>query len=81
MFALALKIAAPVMAAIFMVELALALMGRAAPQMNLMTLGFPIKIAVGFFFIGMLFSVLSLKMEDIVIELGPMFDNLMRMGR
>ena len=81
MFVLALKIAAPVMAAIFMVELALALMGRAAPQMNLMTMGFPIKIAVGFFFIGLLFSVLALRMEDTVIELGPMFDNLMRMGR
>ncbi len=81
MFVLAVKIAAPVMAAIFMVELALALMARAAPQMNLLTLGFPIKIAVGFFFIGLLFTVLSLRMEDTIIELGPMFSNLMRMGR
>ncbi len=81
MFVLAVKIAAPVMAAIFMVELALALMARAAPQMNLLTLGFPIKIAVGFFFIGLLFTVLSLRMEDTIIELAPMFSNLMRMGR
>ncbi len=81
MFVLAVKIAAPVMAAIFMVELALALMARAAPQMNLLTLGFPIKIAVGFFFIGLLFTVLALRMEDTIIELGPMFSTLMRMGR
>lgn len=77
MFFLAVKIAAPVLAALFMVELTLALMGRAAPQMNLLTMGFPIKIAVGFFFMGILFSSLALRMEDIIIELGPMFRTLM----
>jgi flagellar biosynthetic protein FliR len=80
MFTLALKIAAPVIAALFMVELALALMARAAPQMNLLTLGFPVKIAVGFFFLSMLFTVLAGKMEDIIIDLGPMFIHLMRLG-
>ena len=81
MFFLAVKIAAPVMAALFMVELTLALMGRAAPQMNLLTLGFPVKIAVGFFFIGILFSTLALRMEDIIIELKPMFDRVMMLAR
>ena len=81
MFVLAVKIAAPVMAAIFMVELALALMARAAPQMNLLTLGFPIKIAVGFFFIGMLFTVLAVRMEETIIDIGPLFDHLMRLAR
>ena len=37
----------------FLVDLALALVGRAAPQMNLMMLGFPLKISVGFFFMGL----------------------------
>ena len=41
MFFLAVKIAAPVIAALFMVELTLALMGRAAPQMNVIQIGFP----------------------------------------
>lgn len=77
MFTLAVKIAAPVIAALFMVELTLALMGRAAPQMNLLTMGFPIKIAVGFFFMGIMFTTLSLHMEEIIIGLGPMFDRLM----
>ena len=79
-FVLAIKIAAPVMAALFMVELTLALMGRAAPQMNLMTLGFPIKIAVGFFFLSMLFSIMAGLMEELIVNLGPMFANLMRMS-
>ena len=80
MFSLAVQIAAPVIAALFMVELALALMGRAAPQMNLLTLGFPAKIAVGFFFIGMLFTVMALRMEDEILGLGPMFRAIMQMA-
>jgi flagellar biosynthetic protein FliR len=81
MFSVAVQIAGPIIAALFMVELALALMGRAAPQMNLLTLGFPLKIAVGFFFIGMIFSIIALRMEDTIIQIGPLFDNLMRRGR
>lgn len=79
-FSLAVRIAAPVIAALFMVELTLALMGRAAPQMNLLTLGFPAKIGVGFFFLGILFTTLSLHMEEIIISLEPMFDGIMRLG-
>jgi flagellar biosynthetic protein FliR len=80
MFSLAVKIAAPAIAALFMVELTLALMGRAAPQMNLLTLGFPVKIAVGFFFLGIMFTTLSLHMEEIIIGLGPMFDRIMTLA-
>ncbi|MDR2075841.1 MAG: flagellar biosynthetic protein FliR [Desulfovibrio sp.] len=80
MFSVAVQIAGPILAALFLVELALALMGRAAPQMNLLTLGFPLKIAVGFFFIGMIFSLVALRMEDTILEMGPLFNNLMRRG-
>lgn len=80
MFLLAVRIAAPIIAALLLVELCLALMGRAAPQMNLITFGFPIKIAVGFFFLGLLFTVLANYMEDLVVGLGPMLRNLMRIG-
>lgn len=81
MFILAVKIAAPIIAALFMVELTLALMGRAAPQMNLLTLGFPAKIGVGFFFMGILFSTLALYLEELILGLGPMFDSIMSVAR
>jgi flagellar biosynthetic protein FliR len=81
MFTLAVRIAAPVLAALFMAELALALMGRAAPQMNLLTMGFPIKIAAGFFFMGILFTTMSLSMEEMVLDLGPMFRRIMEVAR
>lgn len=76
-YVLAIKIAAPVMGAIFMVDLALALVGRAAPQMHVLILGFPVKISVGFFFLGVLFTTLSLYVEDYIRGMGPMFHNLL----
>ncbi len=47
-FVLGLKVAAPVMVAVFLVDLALALIARAAPQMNVLFVGCPLKISVGF---------------------------------
>lgn len=80
MFVVAIKIAAPVMVALLMVELALALMGRAAPQMNLMTMGFPIKISVGFFFLGLLFTIMAGHIEEFIVHIEPMFQNLLRLA-
>lgn len=79
-FVVAIKIAAPVMVALFMVELALALMGRAAPQMNLMTMGFPLKISVGFFFLGLLFSIMANHVEDFIVRMAPMFQHILRLA-
>jgi len=47
LIAAALRMAAPVVAAVLLSDLALALLTRAAPQMNLLAIGFPIKLAVG----------------------------------
>lgn len=80
MFVIALKIAGPVVVCLFMVDLALALMARAAPQMNLLMIGFPIKIAVGLVLMGILFTLLSMYLEDFLRTIGPMFNNLMRMS-
>ncbi|EGY25492.1 flagellar biosynthetic protein FliR [Desulfovibrio sp. A2] len=78
MFVLAVKIAAPVLVSLFLVELALALMARAAPQMNLLMIGFPLKIAVGFFFIGMLFTIMADKIREFIIGMDPMMLHLLR---
>lgn len=81
LFVLALKIAAPAMGALFVTELTLALMGNAAPQMNIMTLGFPIKIGVGFFLLSILFEVMSTRMEKLIYDLGPQFMYLMSVAK
>ncbi len=46
-FGLALHMALPVIAALLVTNVALGVMTRAAPQLNLFTIGFPITIAVG----------------------------------
>lgn len=48
MFVVALKIALPVIAIIFLVEISMGVLARVAPQMNIMMLGFPFKIAISF---------------------------------
>lgn len=78
MFVIAVKIAAPVMGSLFLAELALALMGRAAPQMNIMVLGFPLKISIGLFFLGILFTAMAERMREFVTEVGPMFLHILR---
>lgn len=80
MFILAVKVAGPILAALFLIELALALMARAAPQMNLLIIGMPIKIAVGFFFMFIVFTLLARTIEDSIHDLGPLFRNLLRMS-
>lgn len=76
LFTLAIKIIAPVLAAIFLVELGLAFMGRMAPQMHIMELGFPLKILVGFFFLGSIFQMLALDIQTYVNNLDDLFLNL-----
>lgn len=47
MFVIAFKISLPVMGILILVTITEALMGKAAPQLNIMQLSFPIKIAIG----------------------------------
>ncbi|MFP4084369.1 MAG: flagellar biosynthetic protein FliR [Desulfonatronovibrio sp.] len=79
-FVLAVKIAAPIITAVFLVNLGLALISRAAPQMNVLLIGFPMKIAIGFLFLGMVFEILSLHIAEFIPGLGGNFYNLFKAG-
>ncbi len=75
-FVLAIQIGAPVIAAILLVDLALALVSRASPQMNVLIIGFPIKISIGFLFLGIIFEILTLHMEGFVSRMPLLFSQL-----
>lgn len=47
-FIAALKIGAPVVGAIFLTDVALGILARTVPQLNVLVLGYPVKMAVGF---------------------------------
>ncbi len=75
---LAVKIAAPLIGILFLIELALALMAKAAPQMNLLIIGFPLKIGIGLFFMGLIFILISQHMHIFITNLIPLLSNLLQ---
>jgi len=46
-FIVAVKIAAPILLSLFLVSVALGILARTVPQMNVFIVGFPVQIAVG----------------------------------
>lgn len=72
------RIAAPIMSVLFLIEVSLGMLTRVAPQIHIMELGFPLKIAVGFFFIGMLFVIISNESANFITGLDGMFYNLLK---
>jgi len=52
-FVIAVKISAPIMAVMIFVNVGLGVIARTVPQINVFIVGFPLQIAVGFFFLGL----------------------------
>ena len=76
LFSYAIRVAAPVMVALFFVEMILALMSRTAPQMQIIQFGFPLKIGVGFFFLGALFMVIGQETGNFITGLDGLLANI-----
>ncbi len=72
-FVMAVKIAAPVMAIELLISLSFAIIARIAPQVNILFVGFPIKIAVGLFFLGILFNLIVYFLNKTMIDLDHTF--------
>ena len=70
-FLASLEIAAPLAAALFLAEIALGLLSKAAPQMNVFQLGFPLKILLTLLLLG---SVIGLMPN----ALGAIVDRIMQ---
>jgi flagellar biosynthetic protein FliR len=79
-FVLAIKVAAPVTVSILLIDLTMALISKAAPQLHVLIIGFPVKITVGFIFLSILFSTMALFMENFVTDMPEMFVGLLRVG-
>jgi len=68
-FVLAMKIAAPVMVTLLLTNIALGIVARAAPQMNILVVSFPLTIGIGLL-------VLGLSLPWFVLLLQKAFNNL-----
>ena len=62
----AVEIAAPLLAALFLTEVALGLLARAAPQMNVFILGFPLKILLTLGLVGLVLPALPGVVDNVV---------------
>ncbi|OIO00822.1 MAG: flagellar biosynthetic protein FliR [Desulfovibrionaceae bacterium CG1_02_65_16] len=80
MFLLGVRIAAPVIMALFLVDLALALISRTAPQMNILVMGFPLKIAVGFLFLSYVMEMMSDYVTSFINSMDAVMMHLMKLG-
>ena len=80
-FAVAFQMSIPIVASLFLVDVALGITARTVPQLNIFVIGYPIKIGVGFLVLlvmmGVLmavvqkmFEILVVAMRDLMIILG-----------
>ncbi|MCP4133259.1 MAG: flagellar biosynthetic protein FliR [bacterium] len=70
MFVVAFKIAVPIVGTIFLISVSMGVLARAAPQMNVMMLGFPFKIIVAF---GMLVVMTPMVVRIMQVSLERTF--------
>jgi len=80
-FAIAFQMSVPIVATLFLVDLALGITARTVPQLNIFVVGFPIKISVSFIVLIImmgvmiavmqkLFEFMIISMRDLMILLG-----------
>ncbi|MBW1706337.1 MAG: flagellar biosynthetic protein FliR [Deltaproteobacteria bacterium] len=75
MFVIAIKIGAPAIAALLLVNVAFGLITKLIPQMNIMIVAFPVQIVMGLIFFGICLNVLLGFMETYLGNLGSLLIN------
>ena len=68
LFASAMGMALPAVTALLMSNLAFGIMTRAAPQMNIFALGFPVALMFGLFLIWLMFTLTAEFAEGLFLE-------------
>jgi len=78
MFVIALKVGAPVIAALLLTTIALGLIARTVPQMNVFFVAMPLKIMIGLLFVGFSLPYLSSFLNAVFRKLGDMIFLLLK---
>lgn len=78
MFVIAIKVGAPVIAALLITSVAFGLIARTVPQMNVFLVAMPLKIIIGLLFIGFSLPYLSSFLKAIFSNLGNMIILMMK---
>lgn len=78
MFAGALLIALPAVASLLLVNLAMGVITRAAPQLNIFAIGFPITLLAGFLIILLTLPSLTTRIGELLMSAFPLVERLVR---
>jgi flagellar biosynthetic protein FliR len=77
MFYLAFQLAAPLVATLFLVDVALGVLARTVPQFNVFVVGLPIKITVGFVLLVLIVPSLLYLFNDLFVTMLDALQRLM----
>jgi flagellar biosynthetic protein FliR len=80
-FTLAIKLSAPVVITLLIVNVVLGILSRTVPQMNVFIVGFPLSIGVGLAVIGLSLPVFKLVIEKAIVGLQGDLYTVLRMLR
>ena len=75
-FAIALKIGAPMIITLFLTDVALGIIARTVPQMNVFIVGFPLKISTGFLTLAAAYPFISYVLTKLMHNMDKDLSNL-----
>jgi len=70
MFLIGVKLAAPMMVALFLSNLSLGIIARTVPQVNILMVGLPVNLAIGFIFLILTINSMSPFMTELFKKMG-----------
>lgn len=79
LFVIAIKISAPIMAVLFFTNVALGIVARTVPQINIFIVGFPLQIAVGLTFLALMSPFFVTLVQGALTRLGVEVQTLLRL--
>lgn len=79
LFSVAVKISAPVMAVLLFTNVALGIVARTVPQINVFIVGFPLQIAAGLFFVGLTVPIFIKLVQRAMLGLTAEIHTLLRL--
>jgi flagellar biosynthetic protein FliR len=79
MFLIGVKLAAPMIIALFLSNLCLGIVARTVPQVNILMVGFPVNICIGFIFLMMTFTNMSPFLTELYRKMGEALMGLIRL--
>jgi flagellar biosynthetic protein FliR len=78
MFLVGLKIAAPIMIALFLSNLCLGIVARTVPQVNILMIGFPLNIGIGLVFFGLILRSMTPLIRELTGAMGELLMTMLR---